>query len=135
MNKSDEIIEPPVDLFRRGETHHLLVDLPGISADDVRLWVDDRDVIVEAACHDVTASGDDLVLVERPTGRWRRRIRLPDDADPSTLVGDCTHGVLHIVASVGRPDEPPAAGRQHVEIGSGETLVAPADNKGASREN
>lgn len=131
MNESDEIVTPPVDRFQRGETHHLVVDLPGISCEKLRVWVDGRDVILEADCRQVTTAGDHHVHVERPTGLWRRKIRLPDDADPSAIAADCTHGLLHVVAPVGSHGRLPAAGKQNVEIVSGELLLAPADRQGA----
>jgi HSP20 family protein len=133
VNESDQIVPPPVDSFRRGETHHLVVDLPGISCEMVRLWVDGPDVILEADCRQATTSGDDHVHVERPTGVWRRKIRLPDDSDSSAIAADCTHGLLHLVAPVGSNGRQPAAGRQYVEIVSGELLLAPADRQGATR--
>ena len=132
MHDSDEIVTPHVDRFRRGENLHLVVDLPGISCEQVRLWVDGRDVILEADCRHVTTTGDDHVQVERPTGVWRRKIRLPDDADPSAIAADCTHGLLHLVAPVGRHRRESVAGGQYLEIVSGELLVAPADRKDAT---
>ena len=132
MNDSGEIITPHVDRFQRGENHHLVVDLPGVSCEQVRLWVDGRDVILEADCRQMTTTGDDHVQVERPTGQWRRRIRLPDGADPSAIAADCTHGLLHLVAPVGRHGRKSVVGGQHLEIVSGELLLAPADRKDAT---
>lgn len=99
MGQLDDVIEPSADLFRLGRTHHAVVDLAGVSASDVMVCVDGREIIIDADRPTMTASADDITLAERSIGRFERRLRLPPDADLSTLTADCTHGLLHLAAA------------------------------------
>lgn len=128
MSDVGNMIHPAVDLFRRGETHHVLVDLPGLTAEDVRLRVDDGEVVIEADRPSSTASADDVVLSERPVGHVERRFRLPSNADPSTLTADCTHGLLHVAVSAVKPGGPAAGGERQVDVGTGQQRLASADD-------
>lgn len=70
--------EPPVDVFETAEAVWLLAALPGVSAADVSLSIDDDAMIIvgerrlpEALC------GATLHRLELPHGRFERRVPLP----------------------------------------------------------
>ena len=127
MGEPSDVIEPAVDLFRQEQTHHAQIDLAGVSANDVTVRIVGRDVVIEASRPAVTASADDVTLAERPSGRFQRRLRLPPDADLSTLAADCTDGVLHLAASVAKTDGSPAGDQRRVDVESGQQRLASAD--------
>lgn len=129
MTEHNDVTEPAVDLFRLGDTHHVLVDLPGMSAKDVQVRAVDWEVTVEGECRSIPASAGDLVLAERPSGRWERRVRLPSDADPSTLTADCTNGVLHLAASTVRNGGSRTRRERTVEVDAGERQLASAEDR------
>jgi HSP20 family molecular chaperone IbpA len=128
MSHSDDIGQPAVDLFRRGETYHALVDLPGVPASQVTVRLRNCDVLVEAEGQVLVAPTDEILVAERPTGGRKRRFRLPSDADPSTVVADCSDGLLHLAASI--VEQPPAAvgGERQVDIQTGGLQLAPAED-------
>jgi HSP20 family molecular chaperone IbpA len=127
MSHSDDIGQPAVDLFRRGETYHALVDLPGVPASQVTVRLSNHDVLVEAESQILVTPTDQILVAERSTAGRKRRFRLPSDADPSTVVADCSDGLLHLAASI--VEQPPAAagGERHVEIQTGGLQLAPAE--------
>ena len=119
-----DVIQPAVDQFRQGDSHHAVVDLAGVSASEVALRIDDRDVVIQADRPTVTASADDIILAERPSGRFERRLRLPPDVDLSTLTADCTDDVLHLAVGVVNTDGSPAGDQRPVDVGSGQRLAS-----------
>lgn len=127
MGEPDHATEPAVDMFRRGDAYHVFIDLPGLSAKDVHVRVNDWDLIVEAERPNAAAPADDLILAERPSGHWVRQIRLAQDADPSTLSADCSNGVLHLAASAGQSRGPQAAGERTVKVSAGQGRLAAAE--------
>ena len=124
MAEPGDVIHPAVDQFRQGDSHHAVVDLAGVSASEVTLRLDDRDVVIQADRPTVTASADDIILAERPSGRFERRLRLPPDADLSTLTADCTDGVLHLAVGLVNTDGSPASDQRTVDVGSGHRLAS-----------
>ena len=124
MAEPGDVIHPAVDQFRQGDTHHAVVDLAGVSASEVTLRLDDRDVVIQADRRTVTASADDIILAERPSGRFERRLRLPPDADLSTLTADCTDGVLHLAVALVNTDGSPDGDQRTVDVGSGQRLAS-----------
>jgi len=119
-----DVIHPAVDQFRQGDSHHAVVDLAGVSASEVTLRLDGRDVVIQADRPTVTASADDIILAERPSGRFERRLRLPPDADLSTLTADCTDGVPHLAVGLVNTDGSPAGDQRTVDVGSGHRLAS-----------
>ena len=77
MAEPGDVIHPAVDQFRQGDTHHAVVDLAGVSASEVTLRIDDRDAVIQADRPTMTAPEDDIIVAERPSGRFERRLRLP----------------------------------------------------------
>jgi len=124
VGEPGDVIQPAVDQFRQGDSHHAVVDLAGVSASEVALRIDDRDVVIQADRPTVTASADDIILAERPSGRFERRLRLPPDVDLSTLTADCTDDVLHLAVGVVNTDGSPAGDQRPVDVGSGQRLAS-----------
>lgn len=127
MTDAKQRREPPLDLFRRGDAHHVVVELPGVSADQVRLHIAGRDVTLSADATDARVEADDVMVSERPHGPFERRFQLPEDADPSTVTADCTDGLLHLAAAQVKPDHAVSVGERDVEVSTGGQRLAPAD--------
>lgn len=76
-----EVMEPAVDIFQERDHTLVVAELPGISAEDVRLEVKD----------------DVLTLVaERGTKKYRKEVLLPDSFALEKMQVSCTNGVLEI---------------------------------------
>jgi HSP20 family protein len=70
--------EPPADIFSRGSELHVTVALPGARADDVVVQITSSALLIETTVPPPTfAVGMNVVRMEIPYGRMRRRIDLP----------------------------------------------------------
>ncbi len=76
-----EVTEPPVNVFE--ETGHVLVvvEMPGIGEEDLRLELRD-DILAIAA--------------EKGSKKYRKEVLLPSSFDPSKMSHSCRNGVLEI---------------------------------------
>lgn len=77
-----ETAEPPVDVFDEGQQVTIVVDVPGVSLDDLELKV----------------QGHIFSLSTKPTARrnYRKELRLEADVDPDSLRATCHNGVLEV---------------------------------------
>jgi HSP20 family protein len=70
--------EPPANIFARGADLYVEVALPGARADDVVVQITPTGLLIEATVPPPAfPPGVDVVRLEIPYGRMRRRIDLP----------------------------------------------------------
>ena len=91
---------PALDVFETAETVEIIVDLPGVAADSLRVaW--SRGVVVIAGQKASTGCQDHhdatFHLAERGFGRFTRVIRLAGALDAGRAHATMTHGEMHIV--------------------------------------
>ena len=105
---------PPMDVYRTGEGLNVRLELPGLSADDVDVAVNDGMLTVSGERKlDVGVADDAWVHRERPVGRFERSFSLPKGTDPAAITADFDLGVLtlHIPA-------PPERRPHKIEVGT-----------------
>jgi HSP20 family molecular chaperone IbpA len=74
-----------------------MINMPGTSASDIDVPIDDQRVLtVEATTRYSDEQKDQGKVLRREScvGRFRRRLTLPEEVDPSTLHSDYKDGVL-----------------------------------------
>ena len=76
-----EVIEPPVDIFEEPDHVSVVVELPGVGADDVSLEVADDILNIKA---------------ERNKKKYRKEILLPAAFKPEQMTHTCRNGILEI---------------------------------------
>ncbi|HZR02239.1 MAG TPA: Hsp20/alpha crystallin family protein [Burkholderiales bacterium] len=70
--------EPPVDVVETGDGHRIIVALPGVEPDRIRVYIDGGALVITgerplpAQCH-----GGAIRRLEIPYGRFQRRIAIP----------------------------------------------------------
>jgi HSP20 family protein len=70
--------EPPANIFVSGSEVQVIVALPGVGAEDVQVQITPSGLQVDAvATPQPLGAGMDVVRLEIPHGRMRRRIDLP----------------------------------------------------------
>ena len=109
----------PMEAFRRGDQFLVLMDLPGVSRDDIDLTVERNVVSVRVRRAPVHQEGDEVVIDERPYGEFARQLFLGDNLDPDGMTADTRDGVLTLTIPVSAASKP-----RRVELGSGD---APGD--------
>lgn len=88
---------PAVEVMYRDHKLVVNVDLPGMSADDVRVTVHDGALVVEGERHNEHERQEtDVWRCERSYGRFQRVIALPEGSDIASTEARFENGVLAI---------------------------------------
>jgi HSP20 family protein len=93
---------PQIDAYRTADPPQLtiVVELPGIDPDAVRLVVDDRTLIVSGERQRPRTDGRSWLQMEIEYGPFQRAIMIPEGVDASRAEADYDHGLLRIVMPV-----------------------------------
>jgi HSP20 family protein len=88
---------PPIDVFETDEALEIVVDLPGVAADGVRLLVKGDALLVAGDKTPRRVRGESSFhLVERGYGRFARVVRLHGPCDASKARARLIDGELHV---------------------------------------
>jgi HSP20 family protein len=79
--KVHEVLEPMADVFEESDHVLVVVELPGIGEDDLKLELHDDLLTIEA---------------ERGVKKYRKEILLPDTFAPERMTKTCRNGVLEV---------------------------------------
>lgn len=88
---------PAVDVYRRGEDLVVHAELPGMTADEIELSLEEDLLTLKGEKHVTeSVSEDDYFLRETGYGRFERTLRVPSGTKPEEIRAEFTHGVLEI---------------------------------------
>ena len=89
---------PQVDAYRTDDPPRLtiVVELPGVDAEAVRLVVADRTLVIAGERPRPRVDGQTWQQMEIEYGRFQRRLALPVDVDPSEATAEYDRGLLLI---------------------------------------
>jgi HSP20 family protein len=102
----------PMDAFRRGDSVVVNFDLPGVDPATVELTVERNVLTVKAERPAVHGSEDEVLVAERPTGQFTRRLFLGQSLDTDRVEAHYDHGVLSLTIPVAE-----RAKSRRIEIG------------------
>jgi len=89
---------PAVDIKEEENRFVIRADVPGVSAEDLEVTMEDGNVCIQGRRETKTENEQDgWRRVERVSGRFYRRFSLPDTADAEGIQAECKHGVLEIL--------------------------------------
>ncbi|HWE19463.1 MAG TPA: Hsp20/alpha crystallin family protein, partial [Hyphomicrobiaceae bacterium] len=97
---------PPINIFQRGDDFVALVELPGVSKNDIEIQAKDRSIRLAGS---KTVSFQDTASVhrrERVSGVFDRTITLPVQLDVDRLKADYKDGVLALFIPRAESDKP-----------------------------
>ncbi len=120
----------PVDAYRRANELVLQFDLPGVDPASVEVTVERNVLSVTAERRSDRREGDELVVAERPTGRFTRQLQLGDGLDTSRVTAAFDAGVLTVTLPVADEIRPRKVA---VTVGGG-TAPAPIETTATSSE-
>ncbi len=100
---------PPVDILEDGEEYLFKMDLPEVNPDNLRVSVEEDDLVISGERANPWQDQRKLLRVERPCGHFARRFALPDDANSGDISTLFTDSVLEVrVRKERSPMRPPA---------------------------
>jgi HSP20 family protein len=89
---------PSVDLYETTDAFILEADLPGVKADDVKVDVENHDLVLQGIRSlNTTETHGKFHTMERSSGHFIRRIELPHSVDRNTIQADFHDGVLRVI--------------------------------------
>jgi HSP20 family molecular chaperone IbpA len=79
-------VTPRVDIFENDREYLLLADVPGVSAETLRVQFEPPELVIEG----------DRKVDEGPPVRYTRAFRLDERIDPEGITAELKHGVLRL---------------------------------------
>lgn len=114
----------PVDVIRREHELELRVDMPGVTADQLDVTVEQRVLTITAARETAAGDGESFAARERRSGTSRRSFNLSPGLDASSLQASLDAGVLSIRIPMAEAAKPQ---KVHVEVASVPAIEATAN--------
>jgi len=89
---------PSVDLYETADAYILEADLPGVSSDDFRVEIENSDLVLQG-WRSLEKKHDDgqFHTMERSSGHFSRRIKLPESVNKKAVNAEFRDGVLRVV--------------------------------------
>ncbi|KAL2620070.1 hypothetical protein R1flu_000275 [Riccia fluitans] len=93
----------PWDFQETDKDYKLRFDMPGLSKEEVKVYVEDDDLVIKGE-HEKKSEDDEWV--SRSHGSYNCRIVLPDNANPEQIKAELKNGVLNVtIAKVVRQEQ------------------------------
>jgi HSP20 family protein len=88
---------PSVDLYETEDAFVLEADLPGVKPEDVKVEVENSDLILEGwRSLEKRETHGQFHTMERSSGQFMRRIKLPESVDKDAITAEFHDGVLRV---------------------------------------
>ncbi len=101
--KKARTFEPPVDILETPQDLQILVNVPGVQADEVQVDVDQGILTIRAGSGKEEAPGSGFLLQEFGRGVYVRRFRVGNALDTAAIQAKLESGVLRV--SLPKKDE------------------------------
>ncbi len=96
----------PMDAYRRGDDFFVHLDLPGVNPESIDVTVEGGGLTVTAERRFEQKEGDEIVVSERPQGRFTRELRLGTSIDSENIAARYEDGVLTLTLPVAQQARP-----------------------------
>ena len=96
----------PMDAYRKGEEFLVQFDLPGIDPGSIDLTVEQNVLTVTGERSNSIAEGVEVLISERPQGKFSRQLFLGDTLDADRIKADYGSGVLTLTLPVAEQAKP-----------------------------
>lgn len=100
---------PPVNVFRKGDDVVMVIEVPGVRKEDLRIEAKGNTIRLAGA--KTIAQGSDQASVhrvERRGGRFDRAVTLPIEIDPECIKAEYRDGILALYLPRAERDKPRA---------------------------
>jgi len=89
---------PSIDVYETADAFILEADLPGVKAENVKVAIDNSDLVLQGwrVLENKTLHGQ-FHTMERSSGHFMRRIKLPESIDKQEIEAEFHDGVLRVI--------------------------------------
>ncbi|CAF2119344.1 hypothetical protein IGI04_009215 [Brassica rapa subsp. trilocularis] len=109
MRDAKAMAATPADVIEHANAYVFVVDMPGIKGEEIKVQVEDENVLVvsgERQRENKESEGVKYVRMERRMGKFMRKFQLPENADLEKISAVCNDGVLKVTVQKLPPPEP-----------------------------
>lgn len=98
----------PADVIEYPTAYTFIVDMPGINASEIKVQVEDENVLVVSGerKREKDEKDEKYVRMERRVGKFMRKFQLPDNANMDKISAVCQDGVLKVTVEKLPPPQP-----------------------------
>ena len=90
--------DPSVDLYETADAFILEADLPGVKPEDVKVDVENHDLVLQGLRSlETTETDGQFHTMERSSGHFIRRLKLPQSVDRNVIQAEFHDGVLKVI--------------------------------------
>ena len=100
----------PMDAYKRGDDFFVHLDLPGVDPGSIDITVEGPDVTISAERRFEQQEDDQILVSERPQGRFSRDLRVGRQVDSEAIEASYDDGVLTLRPR-SRPRRSPVASK------------------------
>jgi HSP20 family protein len=96
----------PMDAYKRGDDFFVHLDLPGVDPGSIDITVEGPDVTISAERRFAQQQDDEILVSERPQGRFSRDLRVGRQVDTDAIEASYDDGVLTLRLPVAAEAKP-----------------------------
>lgn len=105
-NAPSKATRPAVDIYENAEAVTLYADMPGVSAENLDIQVENNLLTLEATAQIELADDKQPVYAENRTARYRRSFTLSNKLDQNKIQASVKHGVLTLTIAKSEAAKP-----------------------------
>jgi HSP20 family protein len=95
QEQNDYLVAPRADVYYTNEGYHVLVDMPGVSKNDIKLKVEEDELIVTGKLPEQPKDYE-IVYNEICYDGYHRHFVIPNDVDKDKITAKYENGVLDL---------------------------------------
>lgn len=89
-------VGPLVDIYETEDAYTLIADMPGVSKDNVRIKLEDGELVIMGRIDYYDRAGKNYILNETQIGNYYRKFHISDGVDDSKIDARLENGQLKI---------------------------------------
>ncbi len=96
----------PMDVWQADDGYHVALDLPGVDPSSVEITSERNVLTIRAERRSDFGQGHNVLVAERPQGRFTRQLQLGDSLDTQNVTASYANGVLTLTIPVAQAAQP-----------------------------
>jgi HSP20 family protein len=96
----------PMDVWQGQDGYHVVLDLPGVDPGSVEITSERNILTIGAERHPEYHESGNLLLAERPQGRFTRQVQVSDAVDSANIAATYENGVLRLTIPISQAAKP-----------------------------